>query len=101
MMEKPPKKKNPKKRVLPGSTKQKVTYVHGIECPVCMERLYSRSGHDMRYCKCSYCYVDGGRNYMRVGYGTYIPGKPLLTDFINMQFGPPKTVKIAVGGINE
>lgn len=23
----------------------------------------------MRYCGCGYCYVDGGREYTRVGYG--------------------------------
>jgi hypothetical protein len=73
---------------------QKPIYVHGIECPVCKEQLYSKRTHDWRPCKCSYCYVDGGREYMRVGYGVYIDGEPLLTSLINTYFGPPKTIKI-------
>jgi hypothetical protein len=43
--------------------------VIGIQCPRCQEQIWSRHGHDMRYCGCGFCYIDGGRRYTRVGYG--------------------------------
>jgi len=43
--------------------------VQGIECPLCGDRVWSRATHDMRYCRCGYCFVDGGRSYSRIGYG--------------------------------
>lgn len=44
-------------------------FVEGIECPHCLQNIWSRHRHDFRYCFCRYCYVDGGRDYTRVGYG--------------------------------
>lgn len=43
--------------------------VHGIQCPRCNEKLWSKYRHDFHYCGCGYCFVDGGRDYLRVGYG--------------------------------
>jgi hypothetical protein len=43
--------------------------VSGIKCPRCWDCIYSASGHDFRYCFCGYCFVDGGRNYLRYGWG--------------------------------
>lgn len=40
----------------------------GIECLNCNSKIYSRSRHNMRYCKCEDCYVDGGSSYLRFGY---------------------------------
>jgi len=60
--------------------------VNGIECPMCQEQIWSRHGHDFRHCKCEYCFVDGGRNYLRFGYGnTMIPQDKWIV---------PKTVEI-------
>lgn len=43
--------------------------VRGIQCPHCLEPIWSRHGHDFRYCFCGYCFIDGGANYTRVGFG--------------------------------
>ncbi len=43
--------------------------VDAIICPKCKATVWSRYGHDMRYCGCGYCFIDGGREYSRVGYG--------------------------------
>lgn len=43
--------------------------VTGIECPMCLQRIWSRATHDFRHCFCGYCFVDGGRSYLRWGYG--------------------------------
>ena len=43
--------------------------VTGIECPLCGDQIWSKHRHDFRYCMCGACYVDGGREYLRMGYG--------------------------------
>jgi hypothetical protein len=48
-------------------TKRKYTYIQGIECLLCEDRIFSMFQHDFRWCKCKKCYVDGGRSYMRIG----------------------------------
>lgn len=48
---------------------KKTIKVTGIECPKCKEFIWSRHRHDFRHCKCGYCYVDGGREYLRFGFG--------------------------------
>lgn len=50
-------------------TDVKKTTVSGICCPRCLSHVWSRHRHDMRYCPCEYSFVDGGRDYTRVGYG--------------------------------
>lgn len=47
---------------------KKIT-VQGIRCPVCLEELWSKYTHDFHYCGCGYCFVDGGREYLRYGWG--------------------------------
>lgn len=44
-------------------------YYKGIECPKCEQRMVSFTRHDFRWCGCKYCYVDGGRSYLRFGWG--------------------------------
>jgi hypothetical protein len=46
-----------------------IVHVNGIVCPVCLDVLWSRSRHDFRSCTCRYCFVDGGRDYLRYGAG--------------------------------
>jgi hypothetical protein len=53
----------------PTKPVRKYRYVAGIECPACEARIWSRYGHDFRYCPCHYCFVDGGRGYLRYGWG--------------------------------
>lgn len=44
--------------------------VEGIKCSACGASVWSRSGHDMRWCPapCEKSFVDGGRNYTRYGH---------------------------------
>jgi hypothetical protein len=42
----------------------------GIKCRTCGVTVYSRAGHDFRWCPCKSLAVDGGPHYLRVsGYG--------------------------------
>ena len=43
--------------------------IKGIQCPKCNDKIYSRARHDCRYCSCGYCFIDGGFDYARVGFG--------------------------------
>lgn len=40
----------------------------GIRCLMCGEVLYSLYRHDFRRCKCETVFVDGGFDYLRIGY---------------------------------
>lgn len=51
------------------SVKQKKVRAYGIKCPVCLDELYSIHRHDFRWCTCDYCFVDGGLDYLRYGWG--------------------------------
>lgn len=62
--------------------------VHGILCPMCGDELWSRHRHDFRRCKCRYCYVDGGRDYLRMGFGGADFEEPWIV---------PSTIEIEVG----
>lgn len=42
---------------------------HGIRCPRCKDEIYSDHRHDFKYCSCKYVFVDGGRDYLRFGWG--------------------------------
>lgn len=45
----------------------------GIQCPHCLERIFSLYTHDFKYCWCKYCFVDGGHEYLRYGWGDSPP----------------------------
>lgn len=87
------------------NTKPKKMKVTGIQCPRCDEKIWSRHGHDFRYCGCGYCFVDGGRNYLRTGHGV-TPDKPndgyitreewAAIDEENKRIGVPKMVTMFV-----
>lgn len=48
--------------------------VRGIRCPECGESIWSRHRHDMRWCSCGYCAIDGGREYIKVSFsGDKVP----------------------------
>jgi len=44
-------------------------YRHFLLCPICKEEITSKHRHDFRHCKCGECFVDGGLDYFRFGYG--------------------------------
>jgi hypothetical protein len=54
-------------------------YHCGLECLHCGVRLFSRSRHDYRTCKCVYplgIMVDGGHSYFRFGWANgWVKGK--------------------------
>lgn len=72
--------------------------VTGIECPFCLQRIFSSYRHDFRRCNCEYCFVgDGGTDYLRYGWGVYYGEDKAAkekTDLVNL-LGPPKLVKIS------
>ena len=37
-----------------------------IECKKCKDIIYSRCRHDMRWCSCGSCAIDGGFDYYRI-----------------------------------
>ena len=41
--------------------------VKGIKCPSCDDVVWSRGQYDFRYCSCRRSWVDGGREYLRIG----------------------------------
>lgn len=67
--------------------KYKRRTVDGIECPNCLERIWSRHRHDMRWCFCGQYAVDGGRDYMKV---TWDPAGPV-----------PKSVRIKMEDLHR
>ena len=46
----------------------KYKYVTGIVCPSCKEFIYSRAHYDCHYCSCGEVMVDGGFDYLRIGF---------------------------------
>lgn len=47
--------------------------IHGIKCSKCKTVIYSRAHHDFHWCPCESIYIDGGFEYMRVGYKDVSP----------------------------
>jgi len=39
--------------------------VKAIRCLDCGETVWSRHRHDLRFCSCGKCGIDGGRDYTR------------------------------------
>ena len=52
----------------------------GIECPTCLERLFSWHRHDFHYCKGGHVFIDGGDDYLRFSY-TKDNKKPKIIEF--------------------
>lgn len=42
--------------------------IDAIQCNKCGDTIFSRARHDYRSCSCGECFVDGGFDYMRVGF---------------------------------
>lgn len=40
----------------------------GLKCADCEDRIFSWHRHDFKNCKCGKVFVDGGDDYMRVGW---------------------------------
>lgn len=83
-------------------TIEKIT-VQGIQCPVCEEKLWSKYTHDFHYCECTYCFVDGGREYLRIGWGagswSDLPNEKLPWEEVNEiteWIGKPELIEIEI-----
>jgi hypothetical protein len=50
--------------------------VQAIRCPTCGDTIYSRARHDLRSCTCGEIYIDGGFDYIRIGWQTGAPPEP-------------------------
>jgi hypothetical protein len=42
--------------------------VSTITCPLCGQTIYSRCRHDIRWCKCASICIDGGFDYVKIGW---------------------------------
>lgn len=40
----------------------------GVKCNACGDRIFSNSRHDFVRCKCDHTFIDGGFDYVRVGF---------------------------------
>lgn len=43
-------------------------YVNSIQCPICKDIIYSRAHYDYHNCSCDNISIDGGFDYIRIGY---------------------------------
>ncbi len=41
---------------------------NSLTCLVCGDTIYSATRHDYKTCSCGSCMVDGGTDYLRMGY---------------------------------
>lgn len=41
---------------------------HGVRCQECGDEIYSNSRHDCVQCECGCSFIDGGFDYIRVGF---------------------------------
>lgn len=42
--------------------------ISAVKCLGCGDVIYSRATHDFHYCSCGKTFVDGGFDYLRVGF---------------------------------
>ena len=40
--------------------------INAIKCKKCGDTIYSRCRHDMRWCTCKSCAIDGGFDYIKI-----------------------------------
>ncbi len=54
-------------------SKQSATKVAAIQCPKCKDVIFSRAHYDFHSCGCGEVFIDGGRDYVRVGFKNVPP----------------------------
>jgi hypothetical protein len=59
---------------------------YGIECLRCGDKIYSRARHDLRWCSCGSCAIDGGEDYMKVS------GDPAFVKNVELELDVDKQV---------
>jgi hypothetical protein len=72
--------------------------VEGVKCPFCVQVLISHYTHDFHRCRCGYTFVDGGRSYLRFGYGFgfSLDDMPEWARLHEQLIGVPETVEIRI-----
>lgn len=72
--------------------------VTGVKCPFCAQILISHHTHDFHRCRCGYTFVDGGRSYLRFGYGFgfSVDERPEWAALHEKLLGVPEIVEIRV-----
>ena len=53
-----------------------MTKVNAITCPICKYTIFSRTRHDLRTCFCGKVFIDGGFDYVRIGFDPEIEKPP-------------------------
>ena len=71
----------------------------GVECAACHAQIFSNSRHDFVNCPCGMTYVDGGFDYLRVGFqkemGAVQQVTRLVTPPLPFYFGDESARKVA------
>lgn len=79
------------------SPKKQLKTKLGIQCPLCKEKIYSMHRHDMKWCRCGYCAIDGGDDYTKISHGIYLPSlfneNRLMYDLLSKLVGEIKYVR--------
>ena len=72
--------------------------VTGVRCPFCTQILISHHTHDFHRCRCGYTFIDGGRSYLRFGYGFgfSLDDMPEWARLHEQLIGVPETVEIRI-----
>lgn len=79
--------------------------VQGVQCPRCDQKIWSKHRHDYHHCGCGYSSVDGGRDYLRYGWGVKVdkPNDGSITEAEwadinaqNQKIGKPKIIYMYV-----
>lgn len=55
------------------SEKRQLKTKLGIQCPLCKQKIFSMYRHDFKWCKCGYCAIDGGDDYVKISHGINSP----------------------------
>jgi hypothetical protein len=52
--------------------------VNAIQCPHCLDIIYSKAHYDYHHCACGDCMVDGGKDCFRFGYKDIFPAQIIV-----------------------
>lgn len=60
--------------------------VSAVQCPKCKEVVISRASHDFHACSCRAVAIDGGRDYLRLGYDSGLNPTVCKIELIGLKF---------------
>ncbi len=56
-----------------------------IKCLLCGDIIESKSMHDLVFCKCESCYIDGGSDYTHIGAKDFSKIAKILDDISDIK----------------